>query len=204
MERKRAERSEQLSYYIEQKFSKSPVLKSMDPHRQELPIGYAKNCTRRLSYYDGTVDMNGALAFGKIHMNAKKVSMVNDNLQMYRILVLLDLMKDVYDEDGAGLKGDADEADALAFLEAHPDYVADLLRRFYPSDANWMDSRSGEGFNNGRILDPVQHSAAINQVKSNAAIRDWVFNQPHKGNFTEQYKEFLQRKELDPAFKMVM
>ena len=40
--RKIAAKSGQLRYYTERKYEESPILKSMDPYRQELPIGYAK------------------------------------------------------------------------------------------------------------------------------------------------------------------
>lgn len=65
--RKIAAKSRQLSYYIERKYEESPILKSMDPYRQELPIGYAKNCTRRMDVRESTKDCKDDLGFGIIH-----------------------------------------------------------------------------------------------------------------------------------------
>ena len=193
----------QLQYYMEYEAEKSPILKSMDPYRQELPIGYAKNCTRKLDYEQSTRNMDGVLGFGKIHANLANIDILEENMQFYRSMVLCDLLANVYSEKGA--KGHNGECDGSteAYLQDRPWLVNEWLRRFYPSDANWMMSDGGEGYNNGKILDPINHSYQVaDLVSEDSGYRNWMFNAEHPSYFKRMFIDFLNKNNLESPYPL--
>lgn len=101
-----------------------------------------------------------------------------DGVDHYNAFALLDLMANVYDENDAKAPQNSTVLDALAYLETRPGYTVEMLRRFYPSNANWMDSQSGEGPNNNRILDPVQHSVMMKHLQERPEVRQPSFAAP--------------------------
>ncbi|GEM_PF-3815871 len=198
--RKIAAKSGQLRYYTERKYEESPILKSMDPYRQDLPIGYAKNCTRRIDVRESTKDCRDDLGFGIIHARYLDMPAVMDGVDHYNAFALLDLMANVYDENDAKAPQNSTVLDALAYLETRPGYTVEMLRRFYPSNANWMDSQSGEGPNNNRILDPVQHSVMMKHLQERPEVRQSILCGSRHHQYYKDYEKDTTSQGYEPAF----
>lgn len=143
--RKIAAKSGQLRYYTERKYEESPILKSMDPYRQELPIGYAKNCTRRIDVRESTKDCRDDLGFGIIHARYLDMPAVMDGVDHYNAFALLDLMANVYDENDAKAPQNSTVLDALAYLETRPGYTVECCAVFIRATQTGWTARAARG-----------------------------------------------------------
>ncbi len=192
--------TKQLNYFREHKYEESPILKSMDPYRQELPIGYATNCTRRIDIRESTKDQRGDLGFGIIHARYTEMNHVLDGIDQYNALMLTDLMANVYNEEGSTANHSQIYSDVMAYLETRPVEAIELLRRFFPSNYNWMISKDGSGFNNGKIFDPIQHFDALNNLRTDPRKRQSMFNNAEHHHYYKLYKKDADDCGQEPAF----
>ncbi len=62
----------------------------------------------------------------------------------------------------------------LLYLETRPGYTVEMLRRFIRSNANWMDSQSGEGPKQQPHPDPVQHSVMMKHLQERPEVRQSI------------------------------
>lgn len=195
--------SKQLNYFREEKYNDNPKLKQFDFFRQEIPIGYAENCTRRFDMLDGMVDCPDLLNMGRVRVRPEYARLIAQNLNMYFTKVVLDLMTYVYLE-GDKFADNVSQADAAVYLEQNPDHMSDLLRRFYPSDYYWMDTRDGEGPNNGRILAPSKHIYELTYINEHPEYRKYFFYGYHPKLDIDRMMEQLPDKEADFPFPVNM